>query len=327
MRFGNVLSKKREFKQYIRNGQVRCLNNFGDDLLLKLFEKQGVNVLPYIFNYKIAKKLIEKYDFDTDTVNLKLRSLNNILPDSDREDFEKFLMDISEKYPEIDVSSYLKDSDNQEKILKHEIVKEGGLTWQITRRINDLNLSDKFLMDLFKQNAERRPINVLGLIKDKENIEWMMEYYVDHELWPETVIGNLSRIEPAFANKLIVNPKIAKDVSEQLIRFIDDPDLLKDIYNDTNRSEEERHVAAKRYLRTIDDIDMLKDIALNDPHRRDIVLENPNLKEKDPEFVRKMNKRTKWGDEHSRESLKEKGDESLISHKKQVLRLLLSLAV
>lgn len=106
-------------------------------------------------------------------------------------------------------------------------------------------------------------------------------------------------------------------------------DFLKNIWTDKSKPKELRKLAEDWFLTITEDIPFLRKVVLKDPHHREEALDR--LYKLDPEFYEKMRKR-EWGGEGFKEDIKveeeKAADEPKVVHyKKQLLRLLLPLAV
>ena len=213
-----------------------------------------------------------------------------------------------------------------------------GLQRSIKDAFHPLNkFGDAFLTDLFYKQENKETdevgnllrINVLKFIRGQDAAKKLINHYVENQYWPESVLEKLKDIQDdEFKLNLLSNPNMSTEISLPILKKIEDPATLKMVFEDKERAGDVRREAEKRYLEFVDDIPLLKKVALFNPHYRELVLNNKKLKQADPDFVNKLVKRSRWGkDSGDKQDLKQEGEDKLVNHKKQILRLLLTLAV
>lgn len=168
------------------------------------------------------------------------------------------------------------------------------------------------------------------IIKDGAFIKMCVEKNIEDERYVLQQIVKHSVLEDKeFLMSLLdkeISAPIADVVFRALVNFHNmDENQIQDIVDDKTKSNPVRETAKKYYIQSCKDVSKLRKIALDEPHLREKVLET--LKKLDPEFVNKMKKR-KWGSETFDEDIKEKEEnQKIYNYKKQLLRLLLPLAV
>lgn len=201
--------------------------------------------------------------------------------------------------------------------------------------------NQKFLINLFerfdlsvaleKGNSHNSLSELLSVvIKDDAFTKMCIEKNIDDEEYVLKQVSKHSILEDEAFLRGLLEKKIGYHVADIVFRALVsfhnmDEKQIQDILDDKTKSDSIKKAAKKYYIQSCKDVDKLKKIALEEPHLREKVLET--LKKLDPEFVAKMKKR-KWGSETFDEDIKEKEeDQKIYNYKKQLLRLLLPLAV
>jgi len=192
-------------------------------------------------------------------------------------------------------------------------------------------IKEQFIDVLIKSEADSGK-TIIDLLKSMDEVDhsyWLS--LLDRSIPKETAIEILETVGTPELIKDIANSKnysegvrkAAIELNIQEIHRIEEINELKDLFK--SDSKDIRSAAKIRFIAITDDPKELKTIIVKEPEYREAAMRA--LQRIDPEFVEKFVSKRERGKGFEKEDIKTDLDEKVSSHKKQLLRLLLPLAV